>query len=582
MKRTLAIILAVIMLFALFAACGKKDSSGTTTNGGGTSSSGGGKDIVAGDPVKDETGVTRYPAAEGQNNYVKPEGLNLYTVDKDAVHPSDTATAKMACTGNPSSLCIMSELGSRYAQMPVSIFYDALVYYDSTTNSIIPGLATEWEWIDDLTLRFKLREDVKSHLGDPLTASDVVFTFDWGCSVPSLASTWSSIFDMEKTKVVDTYTVDLGFKYVTPFALYDLCKTSGYPIVVEASVEKLGGKEAAGQNPLMGTGPYKLKEWDQTSQTIYAERNEDYWAALPYYKYFELHTVTDTTARCMGVEAGDFDFAQSPSSNAVIAAIDNSKIATYVTTGAATLRWDLNTDREPLNIKEVRQALALAVNYDAIIQVAYHGYADPGDSIIPYGQDWHSSPAEGEEEYYYYYDIERAKQKLVEAGYPDGFEMAIMFTSGLSDVTAAVEIMQNGLKEIGVTLKLDQYESATYNDLRNKGEYDSILGNTLNSSPSGTIKQIDPRVSNWAGSGWVAGHEDEYYDLMDKCKFTADLDECFAYIAEFQDLYRELCPSITLACAKNYNMVNGNIINIAYDYTGNLYPAATFPAEYLG
>lgn len=580
MKKTFAFVLALVMLFSLFAACSKKESD-SKPSGSNSSTVSGDKNIEAGQPVKTESGITRYPASNGKNNYTKPEGLLLVTLDKDSVHPSDSAVFKFATSAHPSSLCVYTDTGTNYANTPISIFYDTLLYYDTNTNELVPGLATEWEWIDDLTIRLKIREGVTSHLGDPFTANDVIYSLSWGCQNPKLSSTFSSVFDIEKCKAIDTYTVELVTKDITPFILYDLSKLITYEMVVEASVEKLGGAEAAGKNPLMGTGPYKLTKWDETNQTLYAERNEDYWAALPYYKYMEVYVASDTTSRCMGVESGDYDCAQGPSSNAVIAAIDNPSITTYVTGGGATLRWDLNSDREPLNVKEVRQALALAVNYDAISLVSYSGYTDPADSVIPYSLAWHTSPAEGEEEFYYYYDIERAKQKLVEAGYADGFEFSIMYISGKSDVYAAIEILQNSLRELNVKVNLEQYEAATYNDLRNKHDFDSIFATTLNSTPTSTIKQIDPRFQNWAGSNWVGDREAEIFDLIDKCKFTVDYEKDLEYIAQFQDVVRELCPSITAACPNNFNMLSADIVNIAFDYIGNLIPAAIFPAEYL-
>lgn len=579
MKKVVALLLALIMIFSFLVACGKKgDNSKGNTNGGNSSSNSNGEGNVS--QATNELGITRYPAESGKNNYTAPEGNTIWTLDPDSVHPSADATAKMACTAAPSSLCVLTNLGSIYPQMPISIFYDSLLYWDSISNQLVPGLATEWEWIDDVTIRFKLREDVYSHLGDQFTASDVVFTINWGCEQANLNSTWAAVFDVENTKVVDKFTVDLAFKDITPFGAHDMARTMAYPMVVEASVEKLGGKEEAAKSSAMGTGPYKLTKWDETNQVIYAERNEDYWAALPYYKYFELHTVTDSTARCMGVEAGDFDFAQSPAANAVLAVIDNPDIATYATGGSQSMRWDFNTDREPLNIKEVRQALSLAVNYDAIKQVIYQGYSDPADSVIPYSLAWHTSPEEGEE-YYCYYDIELAKQKLVEAGYADGFELSIMFTSGLSDLSQAVEILQNGLRQIGVDVTLEQFESATFNDRRNNHDYMTMLANPLGTSPASTLKQIDPRIQKWTGSAWLEGNEEEIYDLIDKCKFTADLEKCYEYLDEFQDLYRELCPSVVLACQKNYNMINGDIVNIAYDFVGNVYPSSAFTAEYI-
>ncbi len=572
MKKTLALLLALLMVFALFAGCSKKEDKSDTSGG----SSGGGSSIA------EKYGYKRYPAENGKSNYTKPEGILLTQLDKADVHPSDTATFKFGMSAHPSSLCNYTDLGSNYANLPVAIFYDSLVYYNTNTGEVVPGIAESWERLDEKTYEFKIRKDVKSHLGDPLTASDILFTFAWGCENPKLANTFSSVFDIDKWKVVDDYTIDIVTKDVIPFVLYDLTKINNYTIVVEESVNKLGGKEAAGQNPLMATGPYKFTKWDQADQTIYGERNDDYWAAPPYYKNIEMHVSTDTTSRCMGVESGDFDFGQSPSSNAVLGQLDNPDIATYITGGTAVLRLDFNSSHAPLNVKEARQAIALAINYPAIQQVSYSGYSDPSDSIYPYTAMWHTSPKDGEKEFYFYQDIERAKEKLKEAGYPDGFEFSIMYTSGKPEAVNGVEVLQNNLAEIGIKVKLDQFEAATYNDRTNKGEYDSRFGATLNSTPTSTIKQIDPRYQHFCGEDWFDGRRDEIIDLMDKCMYTADIDKDLEYVAQFQDVTRELVPCVPTASPMNFNMFNADIVNLAFDYTGNPILSQLFPAEYLG
>ena len=567
MKRTLSIMLTLLILLALFAGCTKnEEKEGAATPSPSPSQT---------------TAQTEEQNKKDESKFSSYEGTSIVAVDKETVHPSDTAVLKFAGKAEPSSICYLTSNGSTGAFVTVSVFYDTLVVYDVNNNTVLPSLAKSWEWVDDYTLRFKLRDDVYSHMGDHFTASDVIFSVESGCANKKLATTYGSSYDLSKCKVVDDYTVDLGFQTINPFILFDLSKIS-QPIVVEESVKKLGGLEKAGDNPLMATGPYKFTKWDSTSLVLYGERNEDYWGTLPYYKYYEGYIISDNTARCMGVEAGDYLSCQGPTSNAVINAVGNKNLTTYITSGTNLTRWDLNSDREPLNVKEVRQALALAVNYEAIVQVAYNGYSDEVDSVIPVANFWHASPKEGEKEYYYYHDIERAKEKLVEAGYADGFKIGIMFTSGQAEITATVEILQNCLRDINVSLDVQQYENATYTDKKNNADFDTIISGTLNSTPASTIKQMDPRINTYTGFGWIQGHEDEIYGLMEKCRNTADMDKCLAYLADFQDLIREYCPSIPVANSKNFNMTSSEIVNVTLDASGFIMPASFYPAEYLG
>jgi len=566
MKRTLAFIVAVLMVFALFAACGEKTKKEETPKDGNKAS--------------DVSTLTRYPSETGQNNWVNTEQVLIPALDKNAVHPSADATFKFGAPAAVTSLCNYTNLGTGYGTIWTSIFYDTLVLYDRNKAEVVPCLATSWEWIDDYTLRFHLREDVKSHLGDPFTASDVVFSLKWGCDNPKLLSQMGSVYDLEKTKVVDKYTVDIGYLTVTPYTLLDLGKSGAVPMVVEASAKTLGDKAGA-LDPSMGTGPYKLKEWDQVSQVIYAERNEDYWGALPYYKYYNVYTVVDTTTRCMGVEAGDYDVAMLASSSAVINAMDNPDIATYSVSGGATIRMDINSDREPLNIKEIRQAIALGINYDAIIQVAYSGYATRSDGPLPPAMMYHKPHEEGSEEFYQYYDPERAKEKLKEAGYPNGFDLPIMFTSGLAPVSAAVEIIQNNLRDVGINVTLEPQESASYNARRNDGDFWVYVGDAPGGVPISPVRQADPRRNNWTGHQWLADDEEGIYALIDRCYTSVDPADAQAAFEEYQDMARELIPNIALAHPEMGYMMKGDQVNLAFDVADGMYACFVFPAEYI-
>ncbi len=105
----------------------------------------------------------------------------------------------------------MTQPGHSYAASmnPSYIFGQCLLGWDSNTLSVTPQIATEWKWIDELTLELKLREDVTSIAGDPFTAHDVVYTFNLNNETPALAA-YYNIFDYEKTVAVNDYTVQIA------------------------------------------------------------------------------------------------------------------------------------------------------------------------------------------------------------------------------------------------------------------------------------------------------------------------------------------------------------------------------------
>lgn len=570
MRKVLAIILALAMVFCLFAGCGK-DSSNNTSNGG--TSSGATNSGNSGNG-NNNTGVETNAAT----------GANINTIDRDSVHPSDTATFRFAGQAAPTAMSIQGNSGAAASAKVTELFYDTLFVWDSATNTAVPNLATSYTWLDNLTLRITLREDVKSILGDPMTASDVLFSFAFGAETAKLNTYYANTFDVSKFNIVDDYTIDLVLKAGEPFLVEKLTCLQ-YPIMVEASVEKLGGKDQVTFDPSAGTGAYKLTKWDETDNVVYAERNEDYWGTLPYYKYYEYHVVTDATSRAMGVEAGDYDACYQPNSTDVIAANGNKDLACYFDHSSSMIRWDINSERDPFNVKEVRQALALLVNYDAIAQVCYNGYCDTVDSPYAAVTSWHTSPDEGDE-FYFEYNPERAKQLLIDAGYADGFDMHIMCVSGRSYISSSLEIIQNSLKQVGINVIIDQYESATYGSFFTVGDYDSVLNNASAPVPSNYLKCVNPNLSYSEGSTcgirWCEDIKDEVVDLIDKCTNTTDTELLYDYLDKFQDLLREYVPFIPVATPYVFNISRSTIANISLDINGQPMITNFYPADYLG
>ncbi|MBQ4369870.1 MAG: ABC transporter substrate-binding protein [Oscillospiraceae bacterium] len=577
MKKLIAAVLALVMVFCFFAACGEKKAA--TANEGTTQSG-----TQAGTQTGTQTGTSTTDPGQTQLG-TGSTGLSSVEVSTlEEVHPSDDAVLNVAGYLEPGGL---TQPGHNFgADMNVaSIFFEMLLAWDSTESTYAPWLATSWEWIDDLTLRLHLRDDVVSIGGDPFTANDVIFTWNLNHEVSSLAA-YYSFFDYEKTKAVDDYTVDLVLLNPYPFLLTDLAHTA-YDIAVQKSYEECPDTM---YDPCAGTGPYKLIEWTQ-GQVVKAERRDDYYGNAPYYKYINWWTVTDGAARVMGVEAGDFQLATNPTVSQVIAAESNPDMAAFYIASAGRLcNWLFNSDRDPLQYKLVRQALALAIDYESILEVACSNKGVLSDHTLysPFNP-YYMKSSEGVENYYHY-DPELAKQKLAEAGYADGFTINCKYRSSDDMTVKNAECLQYMLREIGVTLELMPQDSAAwYADLRN-GDFDTTLSVGGNPNAKRNINFIDGnRLSHStttgnAGSRWqaeVPGGVEYVNDLIDRCEFTVDEELSKEYFQELSDFCAEFVPQVVLYCPYCAVLCSGDIVNCKADSMGGPLALSLYPAEYI-
>lgn len=551
MRKICALFLALLMTFTLFA-CSKK----------------------AGDEQKPDT-------QKDSNIDVKPNVTQPVVSEDTEFFPSDSATLKIAYSKDPVG---MTQPGHSFgsAMTPANIFAETLIGWDSDLGDVVPKLATEWEWVDDYTLRLKLREDVTSIGGDPFTANDVIYTFKLNNETAALAA-YYNFFDYEKTVAVDDYTVDLALQNPYPFLIQDLAHYA-YSMCVEATMERIGFDNSI-DDPSALTGPYKLVKWEQ-GQCIYAERRDDYWGVLPYYKYIEIWTVTDSTTRSMGVEAGDYNLAFSPATSAVLSSDGKTTKGWFTEAPGRILNMTLNSDSEPLNIKEVRQSIALAINYEALLQVSYNGQGVISDtSCYSPLNSLAYTPVSDPDKNFIKYDPELSKQKMTEAGFPDGFTITLNYSATEQMIISAAEMLQNQLGAVGIDLKLNPVESAVGHTYARNGEFDMLLASGGNPNPKRNINPMDGRridhnaANGSAGANWAP---EGIEDVIDRCLYTVDDKARMEAFTEFNDICREYVPQVILYCPYAANLTSPDITHLGLDIMGTVEFLSLYPAEYIG
>lgn len=323
--------------------------------------------------------------------------------------------------------------------------YDTLVQVNDA-GEILPSLATEWTPNEEGTeYTFTLREGVKFHNGEEMKASDVAYSFNRAMGEAPLEPYYRYIDSVE---AVDDYTV--LFKLKAPYIPF-VADLINFPIVSEAfaSNSDLLTEEC-------GTGAYTLQSIDMnTGATLVAF--DEYWRGEPSIKTANWKVITEGTTASVAFERGELDVFFCYNVSAFAPLEETGNYNTQLATQKHTAVILLNNEVAPLDNKLVRQALSYATDRDTMIAIAYEGLASP-TYLMANPSSW----GVPEDLWYnhYEYDLDKAKELLAEAGYPDGLDLGKMTVISGSYHEKYAQVWQQSLAQIGVKVELVGSESA--------------------------------------------------------------------------------------------------------------------------
>ena len=358
---------------------------------------------------------------------------------------------------------------SIFTQMVV---YDRLVKLAPSNKDVQPELATSWKMSPDgLTATFAMRQGVKFSDGSPLTADDVVLSLTRAIDQKS---EWGFLFSPVKSVgKVDENTIAMHMS--EPFApLLAALSTFAASIYSKAQFEKYGQEMA--QHPL-GTGAFTLESWQKGSQ-ITLVKNQNYWQpGKPKIDRIIMRVVGDDNTRVLQLQSGQVDLIDFVPPNQV-QQIRGAGQKVYAVNGTAVLRYTLNETIKPLDEVNVRAALAHAVDREAVAKNVYFGLATVAKSLLPATTLYYDPNADPMT-----YDLAKAKAFLAKSSVPNGFTLTVQLPSGNQTLLDAATIWGNGLKEIGVTLKIQQVEATTLIQIRNAEHYTVYNAAWTNDTP---------------------------------------------------------------------------------------------------
>jgi peptide/nickel transport system substrate-binding protein len=444
------------------------------------------------------------------------------------------ATLTVALTTDPVSLDphAINDVVSAQAMRQI---YDTLVVQTEALE-LVPGLAESWEQLDEVTWEFRLREGVTFHNGDPLTAGDVVFSFN-RLRDPATGSPGAFVLGfVEAVEATDELTVRVTTQY--PFAPI-LAHLSLNPtsILSERAVSEAG--EAYGTEVAVGTGPFSLVRWE-VAQQLELARNPDWWGGEVGAERLVFRPIVETSVRAIELELGAVDIAYGLGSEA--ARLEENPAVTLLS--GETLGTDyigFNTQKEPFDDARVRQAVHHAVDIDAIIEAVYQGQAVRAQGPIS-PQVFGALALET-----YDYDPERARALLAEAGYPEGVSVTI-WTNNTPRRIEIAEILQSYLAEVGIAAEVEVFEWGAYLAGITEGRHQMILLGWITVTGDADYGLYGPFHSSQHGVANRVFYTNARVDeLIDLGRQESDPELRAAHYAEAQQLIVEDAPWVFVA-----------------------------------
>ena len=408
-----------------------------------------------------------------------------------------------------------------------NLVYNGLVGYSGESAKIVPDLAESWTVSPDAkVITFKLKKDIKFHDGTPFNAEAVKFNWDRMLKANlAPAGKYKSYADENSIEVVDDYTVLFKPTKPTPPAMDWFAGGHKFlinsPTYVKAHAtddDPLALKWMA--NHECGTGPFVLAEWEPDSKYVFKKWDE-YWGGSPECRptpkvdKITYKIVKDPSAMRMMLEKGDIDIAEKLPADAIQKLSETPGVKIKNADIWKIVFIIMNNQKPPFDNVKVRQAISYAVNYDEIIASVENGRAKRiSGSMMEGFEGWDPDL------YRYNLDLEKAKQLMKEAGFPDGFKATLLYSVDRYMGFELMSVMvQSYLKKIGIDLTLQKMAWPTQVETMKKGEFDMALQTWTADYPE-PIEQnfffFSPKTfsKRWNWSYWKNDRAEELNDML--------------------------------------------------------------------
>ncbi|MDP9497750.1 MAG: ABC transporter substrate-binding protein [Actinomycetota bacterium] len=346
--------------------------------------------------------------------------------------------------------------------------YDTLVQPGAAPSlTMEPALAERWQTSPDgRTWTFTLRQGVRFHNGNPFAADDVVYSYRR--IIDEKLSNAYRFAAVKSVTAKDPQTVVLTLTRPAPNLLEQIGGFKGMAILDKETGSSTDLRRAAN-----GTGPFKLANY-RAGNAIELVRNDTYWGGRTKLDGVTFRFVKDPTVALTDLQSGQVQWTDN---------LPPQQVASLQSGGGLTLGRTPSTDywyfaanqrRKPFDDVRVRQALAFAIDREAVVQAATFGAATVNQTAIPRGDEYFVDHAP------YRRDVARARELLAQAGRPD-LRLQLMVTDEYPQTVQAAQVMVSQFKEAGITAEIRSLDFASWLDNQTKGDFDVLalgwLGN---------------------------------------------------------------------------------------------------------
>lgn len=469
-----------------------------------------------------------------------------------------------------------------------NIIFDGLVGFDAD-GEVINQLATDYEQVDEHTWKFNLRDDVTFHDGSEFNA-EVVAANMYRIIDPLVASERAFLLEMvEEVEVVDDYTVNIITEYPYAPLIMNLAHGAGNLISKEQidedyqnAIEEAGldmtleeyyeardngddhEEEAEDISSYLGSvveanpigSGYMMFDSRNPGETTALVKNDEYYDEPAILDSITFNVIPETGARIAELETGNAD---------VIYGIGTENIDRLENTDGITLEAiesnlvdyiGINVQNEPMDDPLVRQAISYALDRESIIDGIYNGSGRSALGILPPGMLGYDEDLEG-----YEYDMDRARELLDEAGYPDGFEISIAVNDESDERADLAIYLQETLSELDIALNIQQMEWGAFLEATGNGEYDMFTYGWNNSTADPDNAIVPLLHSDYVG---IDGNRsfmenDELDGLLDDGRREVDEETRGQIYTEAQELIIEEAPMIFVRYGENITAYADNV-----------------------